>query len=118
MRTDYYVWQCFGGDNASWGFTWLAIIYIYLAILQLVGIVLAFQTRKVKVKVLNDAKFITAIIYISSLVFVLLIAVTFLLGAYINVTEVLFSGGILVAITALVALIFIPKVRYTSACYR
>ena len=110
MRIDYFAWQCFGNENGSLSLTWLIIIYAYLAILQLVGIVLAFQTRKVKVKVLNDAKFVTAIIYISSLVLVVLIVVILSLGSYINVSEVLFGGGILAATTVLVALIFIPKV--------
>ena len=114
MRIDYFVWQCFGGDSASIGLTWLAIIYVYIAILQLVGLVLAFQTRKVKIKVLNDAKFIIAIIYISSLGFVALIVVRFSLGSYINMREALFSGVILLATTAFVALIFIPKVSYSS----
>ena len=78
------------------------MIFVYLAILQLVGLVLAFQTRKVKIKVLNDAKFIIPIIYISSLAFVVLIVVRFSLGSYINVREALFSGAILLATTAFV----------------
>ena len=45
---------------------------------------LAIQTRKVKIKVLNDAKSITAIIYISSVVLVVLIVVTFTVESYIN----------------------------------
>jgi len=112
VRIDYFVWYCFGGESASVGLTWLAIIVVYLAIFQLVGLVLAFQTRKVKIKVLNDAKFIIAIIYISSLGFVVLTVVRFSLGPYINVREALFSGAILLATTAFVALIFIPKVSY------
>ena len=117
MRIDYFVWQCFGGDSASLGLTWLAVIYVYLAILQLVGVVLAIQTRKVKIKVLNDAKFITAAIYISSVVFVVLIVVTFTVESYINLTEVLFSGGLLVAMTVFVALNFIPKVSDSITYY-
>ena len=119
MRIDYFVWQCFGGDSATLGFTWLVVIYVYLAILQLVGFVLAIQTRKVKIKVLNDAKLITATVYISSIVLVVLIVVTFsgVIDSYINVIEALFSGGFLVAITAFMALIFIPKVSDSIACY-
>jgi len=119
VRIDYFVWQCFGGDSATLGFTWLVVIYVYLAILQLVGLVLAIQTRKVKIKVLNDAKLITATVYISSIVLVVLIVVTFsgVIDSYINVIEALFSGGFLVAITTFVVLIFIPKVSNSTACY-
>ena len=114
IRIDYFVWQCFGGDSASIGLIWLAMIFVYIAILHLVGLVLAFQTIKVKIKVLNDAKFIIVIIYISSLVFVVLIVARFSLRSYINVEEALFSGAILLATTAFVALIFIPNVSYSS----
>jgi len=114
VRIDYFVWQCFRGDSASIGLIWLAMIFVYIAILHLVGLVLAFQTIKVKIKVLNDAKFIIVIIYISSLVFVVLIVARFSLGSYINFREALFSGAILLATTAFVALIFIPKVSYSS----
>ena len=117
VRIDYFVWQCFGGDSASLALTWLAVIYVYLAIWQLVGVVLAIQTRKVNIKVLNDAKFITAAIYISSVVFVVAIAVMFAVESYINLTEALFSGGLLVAMTAFVELNFIPKVSDSITYY-
>ena len=114
MRIDYVAWQCF---DTALGLAWLGIIFVYLAILQLVGIVLAFQTRKVKIKMLNDAKYIAAIIYISSLVLVVLIVGTVSpIGSYINVFEVVLSGGILAATTVFEALIFIPKVRYIRYC--
>ena len=115
MRIDYVAWQCF---DTALGLAWLGIIFVYLAILQLVGIVLAFQTRKVKIKMLNDAKYIAAIIYISSLVLVVLIVGTVSpIGSYINVFEVVLSGGILAATTVFEALIFIPKVRYSIVYY-
>ena len=110
MRITNFYWQCYGGnDNAP--FIWLALIFAYLAILQIVGIVLALQTRKVKIKALNDAKVIAALIYISSIVLVILAVVTFALGDYINTNEALFTGGILVAATMFLVLIFVPKVH-------
>ena len=109
MRIDNLYWQCYGGNDSA-PFIWLALIYLYLAILQVVGIVLALQTRKVTIKALNDAKVIAALIYVSSILLVILAVVTFALGDYINVNEVLFTGGLLVAAIMFLVLIFVPKV--------
>ena len=79
--------------------------------MQVAAIVLAIQTRRVKVKVLNDSKYIIALIYISSVVLLLLIVVTFSLGVLNNVNEVLVSGAFLISATAFLSLIFIPKVN-------
>ena len=110
MRINNSYWQCYGGNDSA-PFIWLALIFAYLAILQIVGIVLALQTRKVTIKALNDAKVIAALIYISSIVLLILAVVTFALDDYININEVLFSGGLLVVGIVFLALIFVPKVR-------
>lgn len=86
------------------------LIYTYLILLQVVGIILAFQTRKVKITVLNDAKSVTTLVYISSIVLVVIGLVKFFARSYINVSAAIFSSGILVLATVFLALIFIPKV--------
>ena len=108
IREDYKVWQCYNSGSATFYFDLL--IFVYLGLLQLVGIILAFQTRKVKIPILNDSKSVTALIYISSIVLVVIILVTFILHGYINVTAVLFYGGIMLLATIFLVLIFIPKV--------
>ena len=59
------------------------------------GIILAFQTRKVKINVLNDSKVVTMLIYISSIVLVVIVLVTFILRNYINVSAAVHSGGVI-----------------------
>lgn len=89
-------------------------------LIQIVGIILAIQTRKVKVKVLNDSKYIAALIYISTIVWITAGVVTFVLPwNTINITEVVFSGGLLIANTAFLILTFIPKVGQSvgTACH-
>ncbi len=108
------VYHCFSGT--------IQIIYVvvtlaYLAILQIIGIVLTIQTRKVKIKLLNDSKYIAAVIYISSIALVLIAIVTLVPGFFINVIEVIFSGSILVATTFILGLIFIPKVCIIVCMY-
>ena len=100
------VWQC--STNTIMDVVSI-VIFVYLGLLQLIGIILAIQTRKVKVKVLNDSKYIAALIYISSIVIIIIAIIRFTLTGYINVAEVFYSGGLLLATTAFLCLTFIPK---------
>lgn len=102
----YFVWQCSTNKIAD---VVSIVIFTYLGLLQVIGIILAIQTRKVKVKVLNDSKYIAALIYISSIVLIIIAIIRFTLGDYINVTEVFYSGGLILATTAFLSLTFIPK---------
>ena len=86
------------------------LIFIYLGVLQIVGLVLAFQTRGVEISVMNESIFVAAFVYFSSIVFVALVIVNFALPSYINVSGGIFSGGILLLATMSLALTFIPKV--------
>ena len=100
------VWQC-SVDHISDIVS--IILFVYLGFLQLVGVVLALQTRKVKIKVLNDAKYIITLVYISSIVLVIIAIIRFTLASMIHVTEVFYSGGLLLATTVFLSLTFIPK---------
>lgn len=106
----YVTYQCDKTDG-GYGDIWLAITYVYFGLLQLIGIILAVQTRKVQIKVLNDSKFVTALIYMSSILLLLLGVVVYLFGSYINAVEIVFSGAFLLSATTFACLSFIPKVR-------
>ena len=108
MKEEYSVWRCY--EVGSPPFYCDLLIFIYLALLQIVGIVLAFQTRKVKIRVLNDSKFVAALVYISSIVLVVIVLITFILRSYINISAALFSGGIMILATVFLVLMFVPKV--------
>eukprot|EP00731_Ephydatia_muelleri_P021190 Em0013g917a len=56
------------------GYTiWHGVLFGYKGLIQVVAILLAFGTRKVKVKGLNDSKYIAAIIYVTSICLVVVI---------------------------------------------
>ena len=105
---EYCVWICYKSDTGP--FYCDILIFAYIALLQIVGVMVAFQTRKVKVSMLNDSKFVAALVYISNIVLVLLALVTFAFGGYKNVVAGIFCGGILVLATVFLILMFIPKV--------
>ena len=70
---------------------------------------MAFHTRRVDIKVLNDSKEIAAIVYINSIILALLVVVEFALSKYHEVYTALFGLALLLEATVFLALIFIPK---------
>ena len=108
VRQVFCVWLCQEVSTPS--FFWQIFIFAYLVILQVVGIVLAFQTRKVKLRSLKDSKYVAAIIYISSISIVVMALVTFALRNYINIGTGILAFGIFTLTTVSLALILVPKV--------
>ena len=107
MVVNYCIFSCYPSKEAI---SYQAVIMAFLFLLQVIGIFLAFQTRKVKVKVLNDAKQVTAIVYVTSVCVVLIIMTTFALEEYLNVSSALFCFSMSIASSAFLILIFVPKV--------
>ena len=80
-----------------------------MGLLHFAAVILAFTTRRVKIKVLNDSKSVAVIIHTTSVTLVALVIISFTLDSYIVVVqEILFSGGILLATTVFLTFIFIP----------
>ena len=108
IRQEFHVLVCYEASSPS--FFWQIFITAYLGTLQLVGIILSFQTRKVKVQGLRDSTYVVTIIYTSSIVLIVLALVKFSLRTYINIGTGIYLAGIFLLTTILLALIFVPKV--------
>ena len=108
IREQFFVLVCY--EASSPNFFWQIFVFAYLVVLQIIGIILSFQTRKVKLQGLNDSKYIATIVYISSIVIVVLALVTFSLRTYINIGTGIFVAGIFILTTIFLALVFLPKV--------
>ncbi|XP_019853928.1 PREDICTED: gamma-aminobutyric acid type B receptor subunit 2-like [Amphimedon queenslandica] len=91
---------------------WLGISFGYKGILQVLAIFMAFHTRHVKIKILNESKETAAFIYINSIILVLLIVTEFTLSIYHNTYAALFGLGLLIEASLFLGLIFIPKMVY------
>ena len=89
---------------------WLAISYAYKGLLQLVAMLMAFHTRGVRIKALNDSMEIAAIIYINSITLALLTVVEFALSNYHEVHASMFGLALLVGATLFLSLVFVPRV--------
>ena len=86
-------------------------------VLQIIALVLAFATRKVKVKGLDDAKYIAAAIYVTSIVLAVIIISTYTLKGVVNGFAAVFCTGFLIGTTSILVLVFVPKVRGASWLY-
>lgn len=107
-KTNYFTYVCESKERDIW----LGFLYGYKGVLQVIALFLAFGTRKVKVKGLNDSKFIAATIYITSIVLVIEIIASITLNEYVNTFSVLFATSIFIMATVILALVFIPQVSY------
>lgn len=71
---------------------------------------MAFHTRNVNVKVLNESKEIAAIIYINSIILVVLAVTELILDDNHNTYAALFGLSLLIEASLFLGFIFIPKV--------
>ena len=106
MFLQYKAFQCLSSASIPWQI----FIFAYLGGLHIIAIILAVQTRKVKIKALNETKEVTAIIYISSIMLVLLISVSFTVTQFKNISEACISTGLLTISTSFLIANFAPKV--------
>ena len=92
----------------------LGVLYGYKMVLQVVALVFAFATRKVKVKGLDDSKYIAAATYLTSIVLAVIIVTTYSLRDFVNVFPALFCTGFFIGTTVILALVFVPKVGISA----
>lgn len=105
MNERNFIYIC--GENSV---VWLSISYAYKGLLQLVAMFMAFHTRKVKIKALNDSKEIGAIVYINSIILVLLGVTELALRKYHYVYAALYGTALNIGGSLFLGLTFVPKV--------
>ena len=88
----------------------IAMIFSSVMTLQVCALYLAFQTRKVKVKGLNDAKYAAMVVYITTIMMFIAFITTFTFSNYINAYAIIYGAGLWMGSTVLLAIIFVPKV--------
>ncbi|CAI7989809.1 Gamma-aminobutyric acid type B receptor subunit 2, partial [Geodia barretti] len=87
-----------------------AILFGYKGILQVLALLLAFRTRNVKVKGLDDSVYIAASVYVTSIVLTVIIVSTYTLREYVNAFPAVVGMGLLLGTTTIIGLVFIPRV--------
>ena len=76
----------------------------------MIALVFTFSIRKVKIEGLNDAIYVTAAVYVTSIVTAVIFVSTYTLKEFINAYAAVLGGGFLIGTTGILILIFVPKV--------
>ncbi len=105
------VYVCFSLGRNIFATVWVGLTVIYTGSIQIIALILAFQTRKVKIKQLHDSKYIAAMVHTSGVALMINTIAIIIDASFLNVVEILFSGSLLAATTIFLALAFIPTVR-------
>ena len=93
----------------------LGVLYGYKALLQVATVVMALKTRKVKVQGLDDYREIVMATYFTCFVLVIILIVNYTVEDQINTFTAVTSLSIFIGTTAIVVLVFVPKVTYRVA---
>ena len=103
----YYIISC---DRTFTYVLFFSLSITYKVIINVVGFVLAFFTRKVKIDSLNDYKYSTAILYCSCFLLMLAIIASFAVPGF-NRMAVAWTTVVFIEVCMFLGLTFIPKVR-------
>ncbi|KAF6023760.1 GABA-B-R1 [Bugula neritina] len=88
---------------------WIAVIYSYKGLLLLAGLFLAYETRNVKIRFINDLKFVAMAIYNILVLCVVSVPVTLIIPYQHNALYGFISVAIILSCYLSLSLIFIPK---------
>ena len=97
---------CTSDDSLSW----LLVLLVYKGCILLIGVFLAFETRKVKIVSLNESRFIGMSVYGAVIVSVALTPIGFFLREIPNAQYAILGIMILASITIILILVFVTKV--------
>ena len=88
----------------------VAFLYGYKMFLQIVALIFAFSIRKVKIKGLNNAKYIAVAVYVTSMVSAIVFVSTYTVNNYLNTFVSLVSTGFFIGTTTILGLVMVPPV--------
>ena len=112
IKIEYFIYTC---SKTKWIlFSTVSVLSLYKGVLQVCALAFAFQTRKVKIEGLNDAKYITAFVYTTSIIVGMTFISSLALSEYINIHSVVYSFGVWLAISAILGFMFVPKVSHST----
>ncbi|XP_064609403.1 gamma-aminobutyric acid type B receptor subunit 2-like [Liolophura sinensis] len=92
------------------GEKWLAALYVYKGILLIGGAYMAWETRKVKIPVLNDSQYIGMNVYNVVLMSIIVVVLSYMLPDQPSLAFLTESTFIFLSTTLTICLLFIPKV--------
>ena len=107
----YFIYTC---NSTARGYTQGAL-YGYKVVLQLATVLMSIKTRKVKILGMDDYREIILATYISSFVLMIIFIFNIFVADRINLYTIVTCFGLFVGATAIMVLVFVPKVT-TNSC--
>ena len=96
---------------------WLPILFVYKGLTLLAGLFLAFETRKVKIKSLNESRFVAMSVYGTVVVSIALTPIGFLLENYSTTQYAIIGITILLSTSLILGFVFVSKACNYIASY-
>ena len=106
----YFIYTC---NSTARDYTQGAL-YGYKVVLQLATVLMAIKTRKVKILGMDDYREIILATYISSFVLMIIFIFNIFVADRINLYTIFTCLGLFVGATAIILLVFVPKVTTNS----
>ena len=107
MEFQYFIYSC--RSNAR--DIVLGILYGYKFLLHAAAAVLALQIRRVIIKPLNDSREVIMATYVGGLMIVIILVFNYTVSDRINLYAMLTNFSLSIGTTAIMVLVFVPKVR-------
>ena len=86
-----------------------SLLAAYKVLLQILALFMAFHTRRIKVKGLNDSKEIFAIVYINTIVLAVVLTLLVALEGLHYAATIVNGLGLFILATLFQGLLFVPK---------
>ncbi|XP_050299269.1 gamma-aminobutyric acid type B receptor subunit 2-like isoform X3 [Anthonomus grandis grandis] len=91
---------------------WHIALFGYKTILLIIGVLMAWKTRHIKIPALNDSQYIGICVY--SAIFTTIIVIVFsFVTDYFILSFIAKTGSILISTSTTLALLFVPKIKST-----
>ena len=97
------------GNTSTLFFVYISLTYAFKLIIHIVGLILAFLTRKVKIDPLNDSRYSAVLIYISFGLLIVSVIIVLLVEEN-NTYAGVWTTFVLAEVCVFLGLNFIPKV--------
>ena len=105
---DYYTYECAFSTGSLIVF---AVLAAYKILLQILALFMAFHTRRIKLKGLNESKEIFAIVYVNTIVLTVIVTVQFALQGFHDASSIVNGLALFIEATLFLGFLFVPKVR-------
>ena len=92
----------------------MPVLFAIKGFVLLIGVFLAFETRKVKIKSLNDSRFIGMSVYGTVIVSIALTPIGFVLENYPNLQYGIVGIMVLLSTSLILGIIFVTKVPWQA----